>query len=128
MELKDWEKRKNELERYKDTFSDEAAAAKSDYVVLGGKNYPIIIAAISRVFDKLAVKYQEFITSEEFLNSKEEQEVYKQSPTETLCLFSTYFLIELLKKDRYLREKLGEAEENKLYDEFYIYDDNGNCS
>jgi hypothetical protein len=30
-----------------------------------------------------------------------------------------------LKEDGYLREKLGDAEENKLYADFYIYDDTG---
>jgi hypothetical protein len=126
MNLRDWEKRKNELEKYKDTFDDTVLAAESNYAVLGGVNYPIIVEAIIRVFDELGERYLEFINSEGFLNSKEEQEAYKRDPTKTLIVFSTYILIELLKEDGYLRGKLGETEENKLYDDFYIYDYNGN--
>jgi hypothetical protein len=126
MNLRDWEKRKSELEKYKGTFDDEPLAAESNYAVLGGVNYPIIVEAITRVFDKLGERYLKFIDSEEFLNSKEEQEAYKQNPAETLIAISTHILIELLKENGYLREKLGETEENKLYDDFYIYDDNGN--
>jgi hypothetical protein len=126
MNFKDWEKRKSELNKYINTFDDEALAAKSDYAVLGGNNYPIIVEAIARVFDELGEKYLKFINSKEFLNSKEEQELYKQNPSETIIIYSTHILIEILKEDGYLRQKLGEAEANSLYDDFYVYDDNGN--
>jgi hypothetical protein len=126
MNLKDWKKRNNELEKYKDTVNDTVLAAKSNYAVQGGVNYQIIVKAITRVFDELGERYLKFIKSEEFLNSKEEQEAYKQNPAETLIAFSTHILIELLKENGYLREKLGKTEENKLYDDFYVYDDNGN--
>jgi hypothetical protein len=106
-----------------DTIFNGAAAKKSGYAILGGKNHSIIVEAIVRVYDTLWERYEDFITSEEFLNCKEEQAAYKQDPIESTLVWATDILINLLKEDSYLRKELGEAEENKLYDDFYILND-----
>jgi hypothetical protein len=127
MNLKDFrsEARKQKLEKYKNTFFNDSVAIESNYAVLGGDNHTDIEEAIKRVYEEFKVKMKEFMISDKFLNSKEEQKIYKKDPVNTVITFSIYILIELLKKDGYLRKKIGKVEENKLYNDSYVYDDNG---
>jgi hypothetical protein len=123
MNLKDLEKRKSKFIKYNDTIFDEAAAIKSSYAILGGDNHLEIEEAIAKVYDKFEKRYDDFIKSDEFLNCKEEQEAFKQESLGSSVLYATQFLIDLLKEDGYLREKLGKDKETKLYEEFYTRDD-----
>jgi hypothetical protein len=92
MNSKDFEKRKSEFIKYHDTIFDEADAIKSDYAILGGNNHSVIEKAITRVYDTLLERYEDFIASEEFLNCKEEQEAYKQAPLESTIIWATHIL------------------------------------
>jgi hypothetical protein len=123
MNSKEWEKRKSEAIKYNDTIFDEASAIESGYAILGGKNHSVIVEAIVRVYDRLIERYEDFVSSDEFLNCKEEQEAYKQAPLPSTIIWATHILIDLLREDGYLRENIGDAEENKLYADFYVLDD-----
>lgn len=67
-------------------------------------------------------RYEEFIKSDEFLNCKEEQELYKEAPLRVTIVWATHILINLLREDGYLRENVGVSEETKLYIDFYVLD------
>jgi hypothetical protein len=113
----------SEFIKYNETIFDEAAAIESGYAILGANNHTIIVKAITRVYDNLLKRYEEFINSDEFLNCKQEQDLYKQDPLGSTTIWATHILINLLREDSYLRDNLGELEENKLYADFYILDE-----
>jgi hypothetical protein len=126
MNPNDYDEKKDEFfKKYKDTPFDDKLAKKSNYAILSGDNHSIIIEAIGRVQQKLNVQYQKFINSNKFKKSDEDQKAYKQAPTEYQIVLVTVILRNLLREDGYLIEKLGEKEEEKLYKDFYIHDDEG---
>jgi hypothetical protein len=119
MNIEDFKKRQNEVAKYADTIFSEEAATKSDYAILGGKNHQIIETAIIRVYHRLE---ESFGIDKNILNSKKEE----RNPPEYTFSFVTQVLINLLKDDGYLKKQLGDTKENKLYDEFYIFDNTKN--
>lgn len=125
MNIKDFEIRQKEFEEHNNIIHDKKPIEELKYAILGGKNHFIIKDAIKRVFAEQCNKFGSFLDSEEFKNSKEDQEAYKENHIAYESILTTAILIELLKKDEYLRKELGEDEEQKLYEDFYIYDDEG---
>ncbi|GMO67968.1 MAG: hypothetical protein Nk1A_6530 [Endomicrobiia bacterium] len=106
MNQKDFERRKDEVAKYADTLFNEKPAKKSGYAILGDKNHLIIEEAIKKVYEEMCKRYNEIVNSREFLESKEEQESYKNNPLEYSTVLATEITIDLLKTDGYLEKNL----------------------
>ncbi|GMO68000.1 MAG: hypothetical protein Nk1A_6580 [Endomicrobiia bacterium] len=127
MNTEEFKKRENEVAKYIDTIFDKEAAKKSNYAILGGEEHPVIEEAIKRVFEKLKEKSKESKSTKKIFDPKEN--ISESSPPEYSITYVvlTETLIDLLKDDRYLIEKLGDTKTNKLYNEFYTFDEASQC-
>jgi hypothetical protein len=120
-------KRYNEMKNYGEQQFDMSVAEQRGYVFFGGSKRACLALkeAVKEVFGDLRAKcknvrkelLQEFLIPKNFEQEFSEEERFGYSSN----LWVTNELTKLLKTKGTLRKMLGQEEEKRLYDDFYVY-------